>query len=589
MSKTNSPFLMALVASALVSGLAQPRASMAQDPGPTPIPWQDPPTVVQQATATATAIRNPQSAQLVTWTPNGGNVVPSVSGQVTVQADSSIPFDTSFAMFVMQRTDGTFSSPPQTAGATFSNGNQRVMLTASIPAGSFKGIVFQIKENGNPNTQEKLFSLSRRAYLPLMFNNYEWPPRNLDLTEPNNARCAAKGSLLNGVAYTGSMSQGDDDWYFVDVVAGANLRVAATNIPIPGQMQLFAVGSPDCNQVPSSPTQFGTTSSVDLTLTGLAAGRVYIRFAAVTGTPNGTYQLTVNSDVTNGALEENDNPCQAVTALPGIVYTTFIDDQYDFFALDLPETGTITLNAVNFNVANAQLQLRSRLVDSNCSPTGSTTTLAFAPVTVAGTTVVASGVIPAGRYYARLNLPGATPSGSPAYQFKWTYQASTGSGVWNPNFTTNPTPYVADICLNSSTNTTCTYYWNGMGGNLGSVTEIAIQVVGVSNLTSCPVSGNPSTVAPAPFNTSNWTNVGSTAASGSVTLNFTNASAGGYNVNIRVKRLGQSSDYFDGKVYKRVGTNCGLLLRSAAERDLENAAQFTIVNPDAPVAVPAAP
>ena len=85
MSKTNFPFLMALVASVLVSGLAQPRAGVAQDPGPTPIPWRDPPAVAQQATA----IRNPQSAQIVTWTPNGGNIAPSVSNQVTVQANSS--------------------------------------------------------------------------------------------------------------------------------------------------------------------------------------------------------------------------------------------------------------------------------------------------------------------------------------------------------------------------------------------------------------------------------------------------------------------------------------------------------------------
>ena len=74
-----------------------------------------------------------------------------------------------------------------------------------------------------------------------------------------------------------------------------------------------------------------------------------------------------------------------------------------------------------------------------------------------------------------------------------------------------------------------------------------------------------------------------------MTLSFANAAGGGYNINLRVKRIGQN-DFYDGKPYRRVGGSCGTLSAlSAASRASADAPQIVIVNPDAPVAVPAAP
>jgi hypothetical protein len=137
---------------------------------------------------------------------------------------------------------------------------------------------------------------------------------------------------------------------------------------------------------------------------------------------------------TSGAIEPNNSPCEASSALPGVAYSAMPDDQYDFFSLNVPVLSRVALTLTNF-VVTGQLQFRTPVVNTACSPTTSTTRIdpywgSTPPITTSSNLPTFLNVNP-GLYYARISKAAdAAPSTTP-YQFSWSYVP--GSNPFEPN------------------------------------------------------------------------------------------------------------------------------------------------------------
>ena len=469
-----------------LAAVAAPSAGRAQSPEPqpeaTPIPIRNdaPPTEPARPVA-------PASTQALNWIPGSGNL-PVNGSQVSTRASSTIALDTSYHKFVLADANGSFSAA-QDAVATYSNSNQNVLLVANLPAGNWSRIVFQIKDTSSSAVIESPnYSIGRLIYLPLVMKDYSYPPTNLDAAEPNNSPCSAVGPLVNGKTYSGSFGGSDlDDWYYVEAAQGSSLNVTVSGLATPNQLQVFYVPSRDCNQVSGIPNQkLDNLSNPVLPLPGLPDARIFIRFAGVSGsTPSAAFQIRVDGNISEGTFEDNDNPCQATPIAQNVTYTSFSDDQYDFYRLDVPAEGNVSVNVAEYPVAD-QIQLRKA---TGCEQANANDRLQFEPV-VSGAAVVWQK-LPAGTYYARIG-PTAAPNGKP-YKIAWRILTT-----WNPKI-----DYCVNIgaCTGNPSGNTVTAYWNGMGTS----TALSFRLEGRTAPRGCPPGISTSTQTPAITPTGSYT------------------------------------------------------------------------------------
>jgi hypothetical protein len=388
----------------------------------------------------AAQVDTPTSAQLVAWTPDGGQLV-SEGNKVTVKASSTVPFDTNSARFFLRisTAGGSTFGPEQTPTASFTNSNRDATITADVSGTGVLGIVFSIRDTDGVKA-EKEFTVGRGLFLPIAFREYFYPPLNLTTLSGNTSACTALGPLIAGRIYEATIGAGTDsinDWYFSDVSAGATFRITIDTPPTQGtQLQAYAVASTDCTQISSTPTRFVELSATNtMTLSGLSAGRVFYRIVGPTGLPFAAYKVRVEGTAGGGAggggsetgtFEDNDNPCQATKTNAGTVYTSNIDDTYDFYEINVPSAGYIRLMLDGHN-SPGQMQLRSPVINANCDPINSTTRIDPAAFIVNGNAQYVKYVTP-GVYYARIG-PVSEFKTEP-YRFLWTYlQQATGPQV----------------------------------------------------------------------------------------------------------------------------------------------------------------
>lgn len=530
---------------------------------PTPEPTAEPATTA--APTTTDEIKPLTVDQGEMWSPSATTSKIGANLNVTTRVDAPYTFNPASAQYNLYNPNIGYQGWQAVSSSTLSNSNSRIVMTATLPANTPAGwqILFRAtSSDGSTTTTSPLYSLSTGLYLPVTMKDSVSSvlPFNLTPFAGVNISCSqALGPLAPGGRYTALASTVEGWYYAVVLQPNSNIVVSLTNFTVAGQLQIFVPQSGGgCANLTPQPQAFAANPNPVVTLNNVPAGVVYFRVVISPGLPpNSAYTIgwTFNT-TTIGPFANNYTPCTAAPIVPNLNYTAFADNQWDFFALDLPVQGTILVTVTNFPVANAQLQIRGPLLDNNCSPTSSTQTLEFGVLQPNQTLTLIEGGLSPGRYYARVNLPTSTPpSPPPPYTISWGYVQGTVTGTWNPNFTTNPVPYQPDVCLNTSPGGSCTYYWNGMGNNdsqgFAPVTAILMQIVAVTNLVGCGP-GNTGTVLPGGF-ANNFANVGTTAPSGLKTFTF--PSSGGYNVNIRVQRQGRA-DYNDGKPLK---VGCGLV------------------------------
>lgn len=482
--KTSKPAYITLsIAFAIAASMlgATPGAAQSDQPEPTatPIP------IAPEAPATAAPAGEkltPASADIVTWIPSSGFLTLPTNRQISVSANSTIPFDQSFHKYVLFNSSGV-PQAAQDTNATYTNGGQSVNLSLTVPAGTYTGIVFQVKDTNSGAIIESVkYNLARLVYLPIAYRDYEYPPTNIEVTEPNNSVCTAAGQLRNGKTYNASFTAPSDldDWYYIDVVAGGSVLVSTTNLPTPNQLQVYVTTSIDCNVVSGMPGPTAKTDNLanaSITVSSATGGRVYIRAVGVSTTPSGAYTIKAESNPTTGLFEENDNPCQATKTVAGSRYTTYADDTYDFFEINVTQAGNVKIVIENYPVAS-QVQLRSTLVNSSCDPVNSTTRIGDPAFIVSGRAEINAFLNP-GVYYARMGPPNPIPSNSPAYNFTWTFTAgSVARGT--------DTCTAFRDCFGDSTGGKFTLYWRGMTANTQLQLSYTTEKVG-----ACPVASVP--------------------------------------------------------------------------------------------------
>lgn len=481
--KTSQPALIALsVALALAASVLGATPSTAQsdqpEPSATPIPIAP---EAPAAPAPAAYKLSPASADIVTWIPASGFLTLPANRQLSISANSTIPFDTSFHKYVLFNANGV-PQAAQDANATYTNGNQSVNLALTVPAGTYTGIVFQVKDtNSSAIIESAKYSLARVQFLPMVFRDYEYPPTNIEVTEPNNSVCSASGLLQSGKTYNASFTTPTDldDWYFIDVVAGGSVQISTVGLPTPNQLQVYVVSSFNCSSVGGSPTaKTDNLANATITVSSATAARVFIRAVGVGGqTPSGAYTIKAESNPTTGLFEDNDNPCQATKVVSGSRYTTYADDTYDFFEINVTQSGNAKIVIENYPVAS-QVQLRSPLVNSNCDPVNSTTRIGDPAFIVSGRAEINAFLNP-GIYYARMGPPNPIPSNSPAYNFTYTF--TPGSVARGTDTCT-----AFRDCFGDSTGGKFTLYWRGMTANTQLQLSYTTEKVG-----ACPVASLP--------------------------------------------------------------------------------------------------
>jgi hypothetical protein len=414
--------LAALILLGAGAGLQPTAQAQTQRPEATPIPLTTEAVPVAEEAPAPEPVK-PAKAEAVTWTPSSGFLTPN-AGKVAVLAQSTVVLDTSFGTYVLGDAGNNFG-PEQNAVKIFTNGNKNVSLEVTLPtSGNFTKIQFFIKDTNNTSLklESPIFSIGRRLYMPLMQRDFFFPPLNLDQTEPNNGSCSAAGTLTSGRTYNGQFSSTDEDWVYIDIAqAGSSLRITGSTFPVPSQLQAYAVASTNCNGVSGSPTgSIADTANPILDLSNLPAGRVFIRMAGTSATPLGSYSIRVDLNNTSGSFEPNNTPCQATKTVAGVTYTTVADDAYDFFEMDVPESGTLKLTVTEYPESN-QLQLRSPIKDSACSATTSTDRIGDAAFIVSGKAEI-SAFVNKGVYFARMG-DNTLPSPTGNYKFVWTFTA----------------------------------------------------------------------------------------------------------------------------------------------------------------------
>jgi len=438
--KTKRIWLSAATAAAIFASAwlgATPTAAQtdggATAPAATPIPIDAPvdvPVKPVPMEATAASVTKPAAVQAVAWLPVSGFLRPDASRNVTVTALSALGLSADGASVVLYNSS---NFPVRTLAATVAatstvGGIDTFTLTASLPTTiTFASFTFIIRESGDLRESAK-YKVGYPNYLALAYRTYVFPPENLDLTEPSNSdKCTTRASLLPETTYNASFeSSSDSDWSYVDVpTSNSSLLITATNVPTPSQMQIFVSTNGKCDGVLNPPTTYvADQANPSITVSGLTAGtRIYVRLVSLTaGTTSQRYTLRVSQNPTSGLLEDNDNPCQATFAQQDTTYTSYGDDNYDFFEMRVATTGTLSMT-LGADVIT-QLDLRSSLIDANCSATASTRQLAYKFI-VNNQAQIQYFVTP-GTYYARMYVANVNiPNPARAYNFRWTLTAGS--------------------------------------------------------------------------------------------------------------------------------------------------------------------
>jgi hypothetical protein len=436
MMKTKKIWLSAATAAAVFASAwlsATPgRAQTSELPPPaaTAIPLDAPVDPGETAQRTGVSFA-PEAVQVVTWRPINEYLRPDSGRNVTVTARSGLGLDFQFARFL---TYDSFGDPVGVMSATVAatstlNGIDVMTLTMQLPlASAFSSFSFAVKEDGI-TAESRRYKAGFPTYVTASMSDFAWPPTNLDGVEPgNDNQCTIGAGLVLEKVYNGTFKSGTDaDWQYIEVGSLTTMLITATNVPVPSQLQVFVVPDGKCTSISGSPTVVvADKSDPSVTLANLNGGRVYVRLVPVmvSASPQ-RYSLRVTPNPappTSGLLEDNDNPCQATPTMSDTTYTSFGDDNYDFFELNVPTTGTLSMT-LGADVIT-QLDLRSPVTDSGCSAT--TSTRALKQVFIVNNTANIQYFLTPGRYYARVFVATANiPNPARSYNFRWTLAAGS--------------------------------------------------------------------------------------------------------------------------------------------------------------------
>lgn len=454
----------ALIVCLLSSTIAFTRAQAQSDDNPpsaTPIPLS--PSELSKTS-------QPQKAAAITWIPDSGTLTVS-GGSVSVRASSPNGLNAGVKQFALfSPTSGTTAWADATT-STFSSGNLNLTMTVTIPAGDYTRITFRVQEATAASPTESVqYTLSgsspppsgsNKLWLPLVFREAYASvlPLNLvPLDGSNNDPCTAIDPLSPGPVYTNRMEDAVD-WYgaVVPGTSNATLNVSLFNFS-GGQLQVF-VPTSGCsvNATPNANSQ--GEANPTLFLNNIPPGKVFFRVVMNGLTPPAVpfnYQIQYKVNDLIGTFEDNDNTCQATPTQPGLTYSTFIDDNYDFFSMVVPVQSTVQINVKKFNRAS-QLQLRK--ANASCNPADANDRIAYSFIVNDQATIVQS--LAPGTYYARMGpLDASNPPNNQLYDFTWNYD-STGSSIWAFD---GETCSAFENCFGNATGGKFTFYWRGAVG-----------------------------------------------------------------------------------------------------------------------------
>jgi hypothetical protein len=442
-------------------GATPGRAQTGDFPTPeaTPIPLDAPSAPVAPSEAPV----RPQAVQAVTWNPVSGFLRPDASRAVTVTASSGLGLDFTDARILFYNSlGGGVGVLSATIAATSSvAGFDTMTLTATLPTTiTFSTFSFAVREDSSLKESEK-YKAGFPVYMPGMTSTFAWPPTNLDGMEPaNDSQCTLGAGLTAEKTYNGTFkSTSDNDWAYIDVGSTVNMQITATNVPMPSQMQVFVAPNGKCTGIPGTPNAtVADKADPSVTLSGLSGGRVYMRMVAATVSTSGQrYSLRVAPNPTTGSFEENDTPCQATPALADTTYTSYADDNYDFFELNVPTTGTLSMT-LGLDVV-AQLDLRSPVTDANCSAT--TSTRALVQKFIVNNQAQIQYFLAPGKYYARVYVANANmPNPARAYTFRWALAAGS-----KPAKVCIGKDASIDDCAGDVVGNLLNVKWQGLNGN----------------------------------------------------------------------------------------------------------------------------
>lgn len=511
------------------------------------------------------------------WTPGAGasfNILQNATITVTLDATYALA---ATAVYYIHDPNVGFGAPVN-ASVTRSNSNRRAVMVATldpniVPVGAT--IYFEINAEDNSRTATSPgYALTRQAkvFLPVIMRLFGQPAFITGESACDAVNNQRGGPLAPNTTYTVTFTR-QDSWFFItNTVPNAAIVVSLTNYTVAGQLQVHREQS-GCASLQL--LNFAPSPNPVVTVYNVPVGRVYFR-VITNGQAPPTYRIRWSYGA-GGPLEPNNHPCEAPTIQPGVVYTPWSEDQYDFFAINVTTTGQVQVRVIGHTIGGTQVQVRSPLKPgfvcpgNGADPINSTSRIdPFGIVPSGGGSVtVTVNLTTTGLHYIRVSLPSSTGNGQP-YQISWVYAGPSG-GTAGPIFTTNPNQPPTcdsrvpgsgcqpDTLSNVNIGQPATYYWFGMQA-LAPYDAIQMQVVGVNNLAGCG-QGNPATVQPPQFSSANWTSVGTTAPQGSVTLQF--GSAGGYNIRLRVMQ-GATEKFYDAKPLK---VSCGTLMMAQDESD----------------------
>jgi hypothetical protein len=483
--KIKSQFLTSvlLAGALLVSTLpATSGSARAQEVGPapeiTPIPW-DP----------ANERREVASVNNEAWTPSVSTVFSTTGTTITPTVNVTSQFLLSAAS-ASYRLGG--SGDWLGASVVMGGDNKSATLSAAIDVSSgTRTIEFRIKRS-----EADVFAVSpshtlqrgsggggggsRKVLLPIVAK--EWIqssiPLDTNLTESNDTPCTAAGSMTSGLTYTGKIGEATtgkpndtEDWFYIWTQPGQSLQVTVNSFSPPGQLQLFDAAS--CGTVASLPTTSDADkSTLSASIPRVTNDRVFVRVVlpAMRSTAQPTYSIRASIDANSGLLEDNDNTCQATKTVAGITYTTFADDQYDFFEITVTQSGNVKLLIEGYPVAS-QLQLRR--ANNACDPANPADRIGDASFVVNGRAEI-NAFLSAGVYYARMGPPNPIPTTTSPYRFSWTLTpASAARGT--------DTCTAFRDCFGNATGAKFTLYWRGMSPN----TELRLSYT-TERVFNCP-------------------------------------------------------------------------------------------------------
>lgn len=563
------------------------RAAFAQDDAPTAIPTETIETPEASVTSEATVTVKPgvqvepdQVTAGEIWSPPAGSNF-DIATNATVIATVDAPYTFAVSGFYQIFNPSTGYGPQVAVGATLANGNRRATLSVTLNPNTIangSAIFFQISSSdGTVTTSSPVYNLTRatRSYLPLMYRNSgaSTIPNTITATGANacdasqNRRGGPLGSFVNYVVQNTST----ESWFFFNnTLPGASIVVSLTNYAsVQGQLQVYAEVGNGCGAL-SGLLGFATNPNPIVTVSGLPAGNVYFRVISGSGQPAPLpYIINWGFVGASGPFEPNNNPCQATQLTPGTQYTTFSDDAYDFFGMNITGTGQIQVLVQGFTIGFAQIQVRSPLINNNCDPVNSTNRLdPFGVVPSGGGDVLLTVFIPnPGLYYVRVSLPPNVSGNGQPYRIRWNYLGALGGDTAGPIFTSNPnqpstcnprvpnTGCLGDLPFNVTEGGAFTFYWFGMVNIAGGYDQLQIKIRDDITLDGCPKNVFPSDatqIDPQGFGRV-WGNVGTTASRGSITFTF--RKHGSYAVGFRALRGGQEV-FFD---EKPVRVSCGFL------------------------------